>query len=84
MKPLNGEKTHALSEHALAELRDIADKAVPRSAVNPGVADRLLRGALVEEVQAVSPYRTHKGKLIAHLQLTELGRQAVNGIKNWP
>jgi len=39
MLPLNGTKSHPLSEHARAELRDIVSGPVPRSTVNPGVAD---------------------------------------------
>lgn len=48
--PLNGSKTHPPSEHALAELRDIARSPVPRLAVNPGVANRLEREDLVDVV----------------------------------
>ena len=73
MKPLNGEKTHPLSEHALAELRDIAAAPVPSCAVNPGVINRLLRESLVEEVQLPSPFPTHKGRNVAHLQITKAG-----------
>ena len=74
MLPLNGTRTHPLTEHALAELRDIANRPVPRQAVNPGVANRLLREHLVAEVMLPSPFQTHKGKSIAHLQITADGR----------
>jgi hypothetical protein len=78
MKPLNGEKTHPLSAHALAELRDIALHPVPACAVNPGVANRLLRENLVSSVELPSPYKTHKGRSIAHLVITAQGRKRVS------
>lgn len=60
MLPLNGTNTHPLSEHARAELRAIAEKPVPRRTVNPGVANRLVREALVEDVMLPSPYKNAK------------------------
>jgi len=68
-----------LSEHALAELRDIVAKPVPNCAVNPGVANKLLREGLVEEVQLRSPFATHAGKLIGHLKATATGRARISG-----
>ncbi|MEY2632351.1 MAG: Caulobacter phage CcrBL9 [Pseudomonadota bacterium] len=79
MKPLRGEKMHPLSAHALAELRDLANKPCPRQAVNPGVADRLLREALVESVTLPSPFKTHAGRPIEHLRITDAGREATKG-----
>lgn len=76
MKPLNGEKTHQLTEHAIAELRDLANKPCPRQAVNPGVANRLLRDDLVESVMLPSPFRSHSGKPLEHLRITDAGRLA--------
>lgn len=76
MIPMNGTKTHPLTAHALAELRDLAAKPCPRQAVNPGVANRLLREALVESVMFPSPFRTHAGKLLEHLSITDAGRRA--------
>lgn len=64
-----------LSAHALAELRDIAASPVPAVSVNAGVVARLLREGLVIIMQLRSPFRTHKGKLIAHLEITDAGRQ---------
>jgi len=81
MLPLNGTKTHALSEHARAELRVIADKPVPRQAVNPGVANRLLREALVESVMLPSPFKTHRGRSIEHLRATDAGLAATHSAK---
>ena len=76
MTPLNGTKTHPLTAHALAELRDLANKPCPRQAVNPGVANRLLREELVESVMLPSPFKTHAGKPLEHLRITDTGRRA--------
>ena len=43
LKPLNREKTHPLTQHAIGVLRDIAVKPIPRQSLNPGVANRLAR-----------------------------------------
>ena len=78
MKPLNGEKTHPLSAHAVAVLTMIAaSEPVPRQRLNPGVANRLERDALVEEFAAPSPFASHKGRDIAHFRITEAGRAAI-------
>lgn len=76
MKPLNGSKTHPLTEHALQLLLAISSKPMPRQAVNPGVANRLLREALVEERQLPSPFKAHKGGTCAFLCITDAGRAA--------
>jgi hypothetical protein len=78
IKPLNGTKTHPLSAAARIVLGDICVKPVPRSAVNPGVANRLEREALVEEVQLPSPFKAHKGGTCAHLRITEAGRKVLD------
>lgn len=75
--PLNGTKTHPLSTHALAELRDIAASPVPRQSVNPGVVNRLQREDLVESVDLPSPFKVHKGASIEHLRITSAGLQAI-------
>jgi len=75
-KPLNGTKTHPLTAHAMAELRDLSNKPCPRQAVNPGVSDRLLREDLVEVVMLPSPFKTHGGKLLDHMRITDAGRRA--------
>jgi hypothetical protein len=64
-----------LSEHARAELANITAKPVPRQAVNPGVANRLLREDLVIEAMMPSPFKTHGGRRIAHLVVTNAGRE---------
>lgn len=76
MKPLNGEKTHPLTAHAIAALVDLSHGPKPRQELNPGIADRLLRGGLVESALLVSQYKTHGGKRIEHLRLTKAGHDA--------
>ena len=76
MKPLNGEKTHPLTPHAIAALVDLSHGPKPRKELNPGVSNRLLREALVEPVDLPSPYKIHRGKQIEHLRLTKAGHDA--------
>lgn len=73
-EPLNGTKTHALSETALLTLARLLGGPITRSTINPGVANRLERENLVEVVELPSPYRTVNGK-IRHLRVTDAGRQ---------
>jgi hypothetical protein len=73
MLPLNGTKTHPLSDHARVKLQLIADCPIPRQSVNPGVANRLLREGLVISTMLPSPFKTHKGQKIEHLRITEKG-----------
>lgn len=77
LKPLNGTKTHPLTAAALSQLRDIGRSARPRSEINPGVANRLLREALVASIQAPSPFATHRGRDIEHLRITDAGLAAL-------
>lgn len=79
MLPLNGTKTRPLSEHARAVLKDVAQSPAPRSSLNPGVVNRLLRESLVEEVSLPSPFKAHKGAAVDHLQITSAGRAAIAG-----
>lgn len=72
--PLNGAKTHPLSAHALSELRALLRGPQPRQSFNAGVADRLEREALVELVSLPSTFKSHKGKKIPFLQITDAGR----------
>ena len=67
-------KLNTMSQHAAAELCDINDSPCPRVAVNPGVASMLLRRGYVTCIQLPSPYKTHNGKHIEHLQITDKGR----------
>lgn len=76
MKPLNGEKTHPLRPAAIAALVDLSHGPKPRQELNPGVADRLLRGELVEPVMLPSPYKVHRGGQIEFLRLTKAGHDA--------
>lgn len=77
MKPLNGEKTHPLSDYAIIKLREIAVSPVPRSALNPGLVNILLMEGLVTTVVMVSPFKTHKGRAIDHLRITDVGNRAI-------
>lgn len=73
-RPMNGTKTHPLTKSSLSALSDLARRPDARQNLNPGVSNRLLREDLVESVQLPSPFTSHKGKLIEHLQITEAGR----------
>lgn len=76
MTPLNGEKTHPLTAHALEVLRRLRDNGpMPRQETNPGVANRLLRESLAETVDLPSPYKSHKGADCEHLRITDAGRE---------
>lgn len=68
-----------LSPHAAAELRDIASKPLPCQAVNPGVVAKLTREGLARIVQLPSPFATHKGRTIEHLEATDEGRRYLKG-----
>lgn len=73
-KPLNGTKTHPLSDHAREVLRAISVKPIPRLEVNPGVVNRLMRGALVELNMIPSSQKMHNGRDVLHLCITDAGR----------
>src|ERR1044072_1501777 len=75
--PLNGTKTHPLSQHALSKLLSAARKPFPFQDLNPGVRDRLLREDLVEIVQLPSPFKAHRGATIAHVKIPDAGRAAL-------
>lgn len=77
--PLNGKNTHALTPHALSVLRDIARRPVPASEVNPGVRNRFDREGLVAWTKRPSPFKTHRGKMIDYLELSDAGRDALRG-----
>lgn len=76
---LGGGVTPPLAPHARAELAMIARGPVPASTVNPGVRQRLLGDALVEEVDLPSPFPAHQGDKVAHLRATEAGKAASRG-----
>jgi len=71
--PLNGTKTHPLSEHAMAVLRSLLSGPIPRQRINPGVVNRLHRGRLVDSVTLPSPFSKRKG-LVEHLRINDAGR----------
>jgi len=73
-KPLNGTKTHPLTDAAKTALKLLTRRALPAQEFNPGIVDRLTRGDLAEIVQMPSPYKTRSGN-IAFLRITEAGRR---------
>lgn len=78
MQPLNGTKTHPLTPAGLEALCRLASAPLPRQELNPGVANRLEREALVESVDLPSPYASHKGRNIAHLRASAAGISRLN------
>lgn len=78
MRPMNGTKTHPLSQLAISRLLDIARRPIPSQEVNPGIVNRLLREELVRTVRLPSPYNTHRGALLAHLEITDAGRAVLD------
>jgi|GEM_PF-5913314 len=77
LQPLNGTKTHPLSDHAIDILRWINRLERPRQEVNAGVVNRLEREDLVKVIRLPSPYKTKVGTLIDFLQITEAGRNVL-------
>lgn len=50
MKPLNGERTHPLSKHAIGVLSDLLVRGpLPGYQINPGVRDRFRREDLASQ-----------------------------------
>lgn len=76
--PLNGEKTHPLSEHAMSVLISLGRRPMPAQEINPGVQNRLMREALAEHVDLPSPYQSHKGRKIKFMQITAAGQDRLN------
>lgn len=76
--PLNGTKTHPLTNHALGILDQLNRHGpMPQQEINSGVVNRFHRESLTETVLMKSPYATHKGKDIDFEQITEAGRAAL-------
>ena len=73
-KPLNGAKTHPLSEHSREVLRRTLDGPIPCQEANPGSVNRLARDDLVRIVDLETPYRTRSGA-IPHMEITDKGRK---------
>ena len=75
MTPLNGTKTHPLTEHARLQLASLRNGPRPCNVFNAGTVDRLKRNEppLVELVDLPSPYPSHKGRRISHLKITAAG-----------
>jgi hypothetical protein len=74
--PLNGTKTHPLSDHAKEVLRKLQNGPIPRGSLNPGVANRLEREDLVRTIWKQSPFDRRKGT-IRFLEITDAGHAAV-------
>jgi hypothetical protein len=74
--PLNGTKTHPLTDHARKVLRDLSSGPLPRQALNPGVINRLLREDLIECRMGPSPYKTKPGER-EYAHITDAGRAAL-------
>jgi hypothetical protein len=76
--PLNGTKTHPLTQHAYAALELLERGPIPTREINAGVVNRLQREDLVEIVQLPNPYPTSRKRspTIDHMMITEAGRQA--------
>lgn len=77
--PLNGTKTHPIKGASLEALQVLARGPKPRQHFNPGVANRLERGGMAEEVDLPSPYASHKGRNIRHLRITAEGQRILQG-----
>ena len=80
IKPLNGEKTHPLSDHAKGVLRALSRDAVLTLDINPGVQNRLLREDLARYVGGYSPYAKDRGRWRDELfmTITDAGREALD------
>lgn len=70
-----------ISEHSMGCLRDIEHEPKPSNYFNPGVVNLLVvTRELAEIVLLPSPYKTHKGKRIPHLQILPAGRRLLGEI----
>lgn len=71
--PLNGTRTHPLTDHAVEVMGTLKTRAVPAQEINPGVLNRLLREQLIDLIDKPSPYKTHRGQPISHARLSDMG-----------
>lgn len=65
---------HPLSDHARGVLAEIASAPKPTLEINAGVVHRLYAERLVDYVELKSTYKSHAGREITHLKITEAGR----------
>lgn len=72
--PLNGRKTHPLSEHALDVLESLANGRIESYRINAGVINRLMREDLAEPVTVLGQ-APEKDKF--YLRITDAGRAAL-------
>ena len=75
--PLNGTKTHPLTEHGFSALKQLRSGPLPAQSFNPGVIDRLLRESLIELKDGPSPYRTKPG-VRSYAHITEAALAALS------
>jgi len=73
LPPLNGSKTHPLTEHAWLVLVRLQRDPLPTQEINPGVVNRLLREDFIEIQQRTSPYAVHQGAKIGTAVITKAG-----------
>jgi hypothetical protein len=74
--PLNGTKIHPLSDAAFSAM---AHMPAPYSEINAGVIARLDVEGLIDIYDDISPFKTHKGKKIRFVRLTDTGRARLEG-----
>lgn len=70
--PLNGTRTHPLSEHALDVLTRLKTAPMPCARINPGVMNRLHREYFIVDVMLKSPFKTTPDKTM-HCKITKAG-----------
>jgi hypothetical protein len=81
-KPLNGEKTHPLSSHALDMLQTLqAQGPMLRGHFNNGLRDRLEREDLVEVIHQSSPYKKDVGKEYRTADYYKITQAGIDALK---
>ena len=82
---MNGSKYRPLSDVARSILADIAKSPTPCLELNPGVVNRLVGEDLARVVWLPSPYKTHKGREIGFLEITQKGvdEVALHKLMRW-
>jgi hypothetical protein len=73
-KPLNGEKTHPLSDHAWGVLEELLRGPMKRFLINPGVINRLDREGLIEPCEVVHAPPRGKLRKLSAIRITDAGR----------
>ncbi len=78
---LSGGKMGPLSVAAIRTLTELCRDPVPTSEINPGICDRLTREDLARVEVLPSPFKSHKGRRICHLVVTEAGRDRIRSLE---